>query len=126
MTTPRKPKRIHTGEQKYDFGCGYCRCNSVRRCYSRGWGGPDPTVTRFQAVARDGVIAPLPASKPGKPKQSRTERTQIAELETEVARLQSTIVEQAVEPALLRGEVSWVRHEVARFECSRWSAGLDM
>jgi hypothetical protein len=56
---------------------------------------------------RDGVIAALHASKPGKPAQSREELSRIAGLEAEVARLQTTVVEQAVELAVLRGKSGW-------------------
>ena len=54
-------------------------------------------ITRIRAVARDGAIAALQASKPGKPRQSRAEASEAAQLRAEVARLQATIVEQAVE-----------------------------
>ncbi|MCP4967296.1 MAG: helix-turn-helix domain-containing protein [bacterium] len=126
MTTPRKPKRILTGEQKYDLWVRMLSGQLSQADAAAEVGVDRTTVTRLRAVARDGAIEALSASKPGKPKQSRAERTQIAELEAEATRLQSTIVEQAVELALLRGKTSWVRHEVARFECSRWIGGSDM
>jgi transposase len=107
MTTPRKPKRILTGEQKYDLWVRMLSGQLSQADAAAEVGVDRTTVTRLRAVARDGAIAALSASKPGKPKQSRAERTRIAELETEVARLQSTIVEQAVELALLRGKTSW-------------------
>jgi transposase len=107
MTTPRKPKRILTGEQKYDLWVRMLSGQLSQADAAAEVGVDRTTVTRLRAVARDGAIAALSASKPGKPKQSRAERTRVAELETEVARLQSTIVEQAVELALLRGKTSW-------------------
>ncbi len=107
MTTPRKPKRILTPEQKYDLWVRMLSGQLSQADATAEVGVDRTTVTRLRAVARDGAIAALSASKPGKPKQSRAERTRIAELETEVARLQSTIVEQAVELALLRGKTLW-------------------
>ncbi len=107
MTTPRKPKRILTPEQKYDLWVRMLSGQLSQADAAAEVGVDRTTVTRLRAVARDGAIAALSASKPGKPKQSRAERTRIAELETEVARLQSTIVEQAVELALLRGKALW-------------------
>ncbi len=107
MTTPRKPKRILTPEQKYDLWVRMLSGQLSQADAAAEVGVDRTTVTRLRAVARDGAIAALSASKPGKPKQSRAERTRIAELETEVARLQSTIVEQAVELALLRGKTLW-------------------
>jgi predicted subunit of tRNA(5-methylaminomethyl-2-thiouridylate) methyltransferase len=49
----------------------------------------------------------LQASKPGKPTVSRAEAARTVELEAEVARLQKTVVEQAVELAVLRGKSGW-------------------
>ncbi len=107
MTTPRKPKRILTPEQKYDLWVRMLSGQLSQADAAAEVGVDRTTVTRLRAVARDGAIAALSASRPGKPKQSRSERTRIAELETEVTRLQSTIVEQAVELALLRGKALW-------------------
>ncbi|MCP5031924.1 MAG: helix-turn-helix domain-containing protein [Actinomycetia bacterium] len=96
-----------TPEQKYDLWVRMLSGQLSQADAAAEVGVDRTTVTRLRAVARDGAIAALSASKPGKPKQSRQERTRIAELETEVARLQSTIVEQAVELALLRGKTLW-------------------
>ncbi|MCP3993026.1 MAG: helix-turn-helix domain-containing protein [Actinomycetia bacterium] len=96
-----------TPEQKYDLWVRMLSGQLSQADAAAEVGVDRTTVTRLRAVARDGAIAALSASKPGKPKQSRAERTRIAELETEVARLQSTIVEQAVELALLRGKTLW-------------------
>ena len=49
----------------------------------------------------------MQASKPGKPAQSREELSRVAGLEAEVARLEKTVVEQAVELAVLRGKSGW-------------------
>lgn len=64
-------------------------------------------ITRIRTVARDSAIAGLSASKPGRSKKTTAERSEIAGLNREVERLQSTIVEQAVELALLRGKAGW-------------------
>ena len=65
------------------------------------------TITKLRAVARDGAIAALAASKPGKAKASRAEVTEAAGLRVEVARLEHTIVEQAVELAVLHRKTGW-------------------
>lgn len=107
MTTPRKTKRILSPEQKYDLWVRMLS-GQISQADAAAEAGVDrTTITRLRAVARDGAIAALSASKPGKAKHSRAERTRIAELEAEIGRLQSTIVEQAVELALLRGKPSW-------------------
>lgn len=57
-------------------------------------------------TARDGAIAALAASRPGRPKQSRAEAGEIAKLTAEVERPSATVVEQAVELAALRGKAA--------------------
>ena len=61
----------------------------------------------MRKTARAGAIAAVQASRPGRPKQSRVEQTEIATLTAEVERLAATIVEQAVELAALRGKAAW-------------------
>lgn len=104
-TTPRKPKRFLTAEQKYDL---WVRMLTGQISQAAVEAGVDRSViTRLRAVARDGAIAALQASKPGKPRQSRAEAGEVAQLRAEVARLQATVVEQAVELAVLRGKSHW-------------------
>ena len=64
-------------------------------------------ITRLRAVARDGAIAALQASKPGRPRQSRQEASEAAALRAEIGRLQATVVEQAMELAALREKSHW-------------------
>ncbi len=65
------------------------------------------TVMTMRKTARDGAIAALQASRPGRPKTSRAEATEVAGLRAEVTRLSAVIVEQAIELAALRGKGSW-------------------
>ena len=65
------------------------------------------TVMTLRKTARDGAIAALQASRPGRPKTSRAEAGELAGLRAEVARLSATVVEQAIELAALRGKGSW-------------------
>ncbi len=107
MVSQRKPKKILTADQKYDL---FVRMLSgqVGQADAAAEVGVDRiTITRIRTVARDGAIAALQASKPGRSKTSRVEQSKINVLEAEVARLQATIIEQAVELAVLRGKTSW-------------------
>ena len=72
-----------------------------------GWGGARSVITRLRAVARDGAIAALQASRPGRQRQSRQESSEAAVSRAEVERLQAAVVEQAVELAVLRGKSRW-------------------
>jgi hypothetical protein len=103
----RKPKKILTADQKYDL---FIRMLSgqISQADAAAEAGVDrTTITRIRTVARDGAIAALQASKPGRSRTSRVEQSKIVSLEAEVARLQATIIEQAVELAVLRGKTSW-------------------
>lgn len=64
------------------------------------------TIITQRKTARDGAIAALQSSRPGRPKKV-AETTELVELRAEVARLTATVVEQAIELAALRGKVSW-------------------
>jgi len=107
MATPRKPKRFLTAEQKYDVFVRILTGQTTQGAAATELGVDRTVITRIRAVARDGAIAALQASKPGKPAQSREELSRVAGLEAEVARLEKTVVEQAVELAVLRGKSGW-------------------
>ena len=107
MSTSRKAKRFLTAEQKYDLWVRMLTGQVTRADAAAEAGVDRSTITKLRAVARDGAIAALQASKPGKPKHSRAEAAELAELRAEVDRLGHTIVEQAIELAVLRGKTSW-------------------
>jgi transposase len=107
MTTPRREKRLLTADQKYDLWVRMLTGQLSQADAAAEAGVDRSTITRMRAVARDGAIAGLQASKPGRPKQSRQEATELAGLRAEVDRLEHTIVEQAIELAVLRGKTSW-------------------
>ena len=107
MTSTRRPKRFLAPEQKYDLWVRMLSGQITQGAAATEAGVDRTVITRIRAVARDGAIAALQASKPGKPTVSRREAAQVAGLEAEVARLQKTVVEQAVELAVLRGKSGW-------------------
>ena len=99
--------RLLTADQKYDLWVRMLTGQLAQADAAAEAGVDRSTITRMRAVARDGAIAGLQASKPGRPKQSRQEATELAGLRAEVSRLEHTIVEQAIELAVLRGKTSW-------------------
>jgi hypothetical protein len=64
------------------------------------------TISNVRRTAKDGAIAALTASKPGR-RRSAKEVTEAAKLQAEIDRLGMVVIEQAVELALLRGKSSW-------------------
>ena len=103
----REPKRMLTAEQKYDLWVRMLS-GQISQADAAAEAGVDRSVVaRLRAVARDGAIAALQASRPGRARQSRAEASEAAALRAEVERLQSTVIEQAVELAVLGGKSHW-------------------
>ncbi len=107
MSTPRRAKRFLTAEQKYDLWQRMLTGQLTAAAAAAEAGVDRSTVMTMRKTARDGAIAALQASRPGRPKTSRAEATEVAGLRAEVARLSAVIVEQAIELAALRGKGSW-------------------
>ena len=108
MSSPdRKPKRLLTAEQKYDLWVRMLAGRLTQAQAAAEAGVDRSVICRLRAVARDGAIAALGSSRPGRPRQSRAEATEAAALRAEVERLGRTVVEQAVELAVLRGRAGW-------------------
>ena len=107
MSTPRRAKRFLTAEQKYDLWQRMLT-GQITTVQAAAEAGVDrSTVMALRKTARDGAIAALQASRPGRPKADRVEASELAGLRAEVVRLSATIVEQAVELAALRGKAAW-------------------
>ena len=107
MTQPRRAKRILTAEQKYDLWQRMLSGQITTVAAAAEAGVDRSTVMTLRKTARDGAIAALQASRPGRPHKSRAEQNEIARLNAEVERLSATIVEQAIELAALRGKAAW-------------------
>ncbi|MDE0216473.1 MAG: helix-turn-helix domain-containing protein [bacterium] len=103
----RRPRRVLSPEQEFDLWVRMLS-GQISQAEAAAEAGVDRSVTtRLRAVARDGAISALQSSRPGPPRQSRQEASEAAALRAEVERLQSTVVEQAVELAVLRGKSHW-------------------
>ena len=107
MATPCRPKRFLTAEQKYDVFVRILTGQITQGAAATELGVDRTVVTRIRSVARDGAIAALQASRPGKSTVSRVEQTEFVEARAEIARLERTIIEQAVELGVLRGKSGW-------------------
>ncbi len=103
----RKPKRVLTAEQKYDLWVRMLSGQITQAQAAVEAGVDRSVVSRLRAVARDGAVAALGSSRPGRPGRSSAEASEAAVLRAEVERLQRTVVEQAVELAVLRGKTGW-------------------
>lgn len=106
MTSTRRPKRFLTAEQKYDLWQRMLTGQITTVAAAAEAGVDRSTIMTLRKTAKDGAITALTA-RPGRPKQSREEASELAGLRVEVTRLSATIVEQAIELAALRGKGSW-------------------
>lgn len=102
----RRPKRFLSAEQKYEIWLKILTGELTSSQAAAQAGVDRSTIMTLRKVARDGAIAALQASRPGKPRDAR-EATEVARLMAENARLQATIVEQAMELVALRGKSAW-------------------
>jgi hypothetical protein len=64
------------------------------------------TIMTLRKVAKDGAIAALQGSTPGRPRRP-PEDSELAALRAENARLQATVVELSIENVALRGKAPW-------------------
>ena len=100
----RSYKKFLTAEQKYDLWVRMLS-GQITQAEAAAVAGVDRSViARLRAVARDGAVAALASSRPGQPHQSLAEASEVAALRSEVEWLERTVVEQAVELAVLRGK----------------------
>jgi transposase-like protein len=106
MSSQRKPKRLLTAEQKYDLWVRMLT-GQISQADAAAEAGVDrSTISTLRRVARDGAIVALQASKPGR-RKSTAEVSETTALRAEIDRLSATIVEQAIELAVLRGKAVW-------------------
>ncbi len=102
----RRPKRFLSAEQKYEIWLKVLTGELTTEQAALEAGVDRGTIMRLRKTAKDGAIAALQASHPGRPRDAR-EVTQVARLNAENARLQATIVELSIELVALRGKAAW-------------------
>jgi transposase len=103
----RRAKRFLSAEQKYDLWVRMLTGQLTTVQAAAEAGVDRTTIATLKRVARDGAIAALEASKPGRRQHTAAESAESARLRGEVDRLQGAIVEQAIELAALRGKSAW-------------------
>ncbi len=103
----RRRRRRLTPQEKYQVFLEVVtdQVGSQREAADK-WRVDRSTVTRIMKQAREGALARLAASKPGRPGKS-PEQAALEEAEAEIARLRDTITEQAIELHLFRGKDAW-------------------
>ena len=103
---PAGPKFL-TAEQKYDLWVRILTGQITQAEAAAEVGVYRSMIARLRAVARDAAVAALASSRPRRSGQSRAEATEASTLRSEVERLGRTVVEQALELAVLQGNTGY-------------------
>lgn len=102
----RRQKRFLTAEQKYEIWVKTLTGEVTSAQAAAEVGVDRSTIMTLRRTAKDGAIAALQASVPGR-RRNPAEESELARLRAECARLHDTIVELSIENVALRGKVSW-------------------
>ena len=101
-----KPKRFLTAEQKYEIWLKLLTGELSAQQAALQAGVDRGTILTLRKTAKDGALAALQASRPGRPRDAK-EASELARLTAENTRLQATIVELSIELVALRGKAAW-------------------
>jgi transposase-like protein len=100
---PRRAKRFLSAEQKYEIWLKTLTGEWTSAEAAARAGVDRGTIMTLRKVAKDGAIAALQGSTPGRPRRP-PEDAELAALRAENARLQATVVELSIENVALRGK----------------------
>lgn len=98
----RRRKRMLSAQEKYQIWLQLLTGEVSQRDAAAQWGVDPTTIMRIRKVAKESALAGLAASKPGVRRQAEDVELQAAR--SEIARLEETVKEQAIELVALRGK----------------------
>ena len=100
----RRRKRMLSAQEEYQIWQQLLSGELTQREAAERWGVDPTTVMRIRKVAKESALQGLAASKPGVRRDR--EDAELAAAKAEIARLEETVKEQAIELGLLRGKHS--------------------
>lgn len=98
---PRR-KRSLSGEEKYQIWLQLLTGELTQRQAAERWGVDPTTIMRIRRIGREGALAALAQSKPGR--RDGVMDAELAAAREEIRRLEETVKEQAIELVALRGK----------------------
>jgi transposase len=101
----RRSKRFLSPSQKYEIWLQLVRGETTMADAAARWQVDRSTILRIRTVAKDGALAALAASRPGK--QTRERDHELEQLKAENARLGEAVKELAVRLTLVEGKGGW-------------------
>lgn len=101
----RRRKRMLTPAEKYEIWLQLITGELSQSQAAETHGVDRSTIVRIRQVAKDGALAALSQSKPGR--RADEPDPELAAARAEIARLTEAIKELSVENVLLRGKAGW-------------------
>ncbi len=101
-TRGRRRKRSLSAEEKLQIWQQLLTGELSQRQAAERWNVDPTTIVRIRRIGRAGALQALAQSKPGRP--SGGEDAELAAARAEIARLEETVKEQAIELVALRGK----------------------
>ena len=98
----RRRKRSLSAEEKLQVWLELLTGQSTQSDAAERWGVDPTTIMRIRRVARAGALSALAQSRPGA--RAAAEDAELAAARAEIARLEETVKEQAIELVVLRGK----------------------
>jgi transposase-like protein len=98
----RRRKRSLSAEEKLQIWLQLLSGETSQRQAAERWEVDPTTIMRIRRVARAGALSALARSKPGV--RQGAEDAELAAARAEIARLEETVKEQAIELVALRGK----------------------
>lgn len=99
----RRPKRVLSAQEKYQVYQQLLTGELSQRQAAERWGVDPTTVMRIRRVGREGALGALAASRPGR-RDGDVSDVELMAARAEIARLEETVKEQAIELVALRGK----------------------
>jgi transposase-like protein len=97
-------KRALSAEEKYQIWQQLLTGELTQRQAAEQWNVDPTTIMRIRRIGREGALAALAQSKPGRREGSGVQDAELAAARAEIARLEETVKEQAIELVALRGK----------------------
>jgi transposase-like protein len=101
----RRRKRILTPTEKYEIWLQLITGEVSQNEAAERYGVDRSTVARIRTVAKDGALAALSASKPGR--RPGEDDPELAAAKAEIERLGEAVKELGIENVTLRGKSRW-------------------
>jgi len=99
----RRAKRVLSAQEKHQIYLQLLTGEVSQRQAAERWGVDPTTIMRIRRVGREGALSALAQSRPGH-RDGDIRDVELVAARAEIARLEETVKEQAIELVALRGK----------------------